>query len=102
MTLEISSVLSVAAAQAKNVKERKNMRIQTEMRLCHFEFWAGAEDNAKHLSWEQLDTIEEILSEVYPDGIDETTLNDLFWFEPDVIAEWLGYGSFDELVPPWD
>ena len=77
------------------------MKIQTEMRLCHFEFWAGAADNVKHLSWEQMDIIEEILSEVYPEGMDDTSLNDLFWFEPDTIAEWLGYSSFDEMLPPW-
>ena len=78
------------------------MKILSETKLCHFEFWAGAIDRVKHLSEEQLDTIEEILSEIYPDGIDETTLNDLFWFDEDTIAEWLGYHSFDELIPPWD
>ena len=34
---------------------------------------------------------EDILEELYPDGIDETTINDLFWFDRDVIASWLGY-----------
>ena len=78
------------------------MKIQTEMRLCHFEFWAGAADTAKYLTWEQMDTIEEILSEVYPEGLDDTSLNDFFWFEADTVAEWLGYSNFDELMPPWD
>ena len=78
------------------------MKIVSETRLCHFEFWAGAADRVKHLTWEQLDNIEQILSDIYPDGIDDTMLNDLFWFDEDIIAEWLGYGSFDELVPPWD
>ena len=78
------------------------MKILCDTKLRDFEFWAGATDTVKYLSWEQLDTIEEILREVYPEGIDDTTLNDLFWFEDDLIAEWLGYDSFDELMPPWD
>ena len=78
------------------------MKIASETNLRDFKFWAGAIDTVKHLTWEQLDTIEEILSEIYPDGIDDTTLNDLFWFEEDTIAEWLGYECFDDLVPPWD
>ena len=78
------------------------MKILCETKLRDFVFWAGATDTVKYLSWEQLDTIEEILSEAYPEGIDDTTLNDLFWFEDDIIAEWLGYDSFDELMPPWD
>ena len=74
------------------------MKIQSETSICHFEFWAGAVDAVKYLTWEQLDTIEEILNDIYPDGIEDTTLNDLFWFEEDTIAEWLGFNSFDELM----
>lgn len=25
-------------------------------------------------------------------------INNLFWFEEDTIAEWLGYSSFDEIM----
>lgn len=42
--------------------------------------------------------IEEILEDLYPDGMDETAVNDLFWFDNDTIAEWLGYTDFDELI----
>ena len=41
---------------------------------------------------------EEMLKECYPDGIGETELNDIFWFEEDMIAEWLGYNNFDEIM----
>ena len=77
------------------------MKILYEMRLRDFEFWAGAVDRVEHLTWEQLDVIEEVLTDMFPDGIDDTTVNDLFWFDEDIIAEWLGYNSFDELVQ-WD
>lgn len=31
-----------------------------------------------------------MISELYPDGIEETILNDLLWFEPEFILEGLG------------
>lgn len=73
------------------------MLIHTETKLRDFGFWAGGSDTANCLTWEQLDTIEEILKDIYPNGIDETALNDLMWFEEDLIAEWLGYADFEEL-----
>lgn len=81
------------------------MLIHSETSLRNFNFWADGADNANCLSYDQLDIIEEILSDIYPEGIDETQLNDLFWFDEDIIAEWLGYADFDELrneVVPWN
>lgn len=74
------------------------MKICTEQSLIHFDFWAGAKDTVKYLTDEELNTIEAILEDIYPEGIDETTLNDIFWFEDDAIAEWLGYESFEEIM----
>ena len=74
------------------------MKIYTETSLNNFEFWAGAKDTVKYLNDNDLDIIESILDEFYPDGVDETTINDLFWFEDDTIAEWLGYTDFEELM----
>lgn len=45
-----------------------------------------------------MDTIETMLEDIYPDGIGETELNDLFWFDDDTIAEWLGYESFEQIM----
>ena len=74
------------------------MKILSETNLRDFEFLAGAIDRVKYISREQLDTIEERLNDIYPDGIDDATLNDLFWFDEDAIAELLGYDSFDDLM----
>ena len=74
------------------------MIIRNEESLRYFEFWAGAKDRVKYLSFKQLDTIENILEDIYPNGIDETTVNDIFWFEEDTIAEWLGFDNFDEII----
>ena len=72
------------------------MKIFKEESLRYFEFWSGAKENANELSGEQLDKLETILEDVYPDGIDATTLNDLMWFEFDTIKEWLGIEDDDE------
>ena len=77
------------------------MLIHTETSLRDFEFWGGAVDTVKELTTEQLNEIEGILEDIYPDGIDETQVNDLFWFDEDIIAEWLGFQSFEELCVPW-
>ena len=74
------------------------MRIYTEQSLTNFEFWGGAKDTVKYLSLDELDSLEEMLEDLYPDGMDETTINDFFWFDDDTIAEWLGYKDFEELM----
>lgn len=74
------------------------MRIYEETSLRSFKFWSGANDTVKHLTLEDLDTIETILEELYPEGVEDTFINDLFWFEKDTIAQWLGYDDFEELL----
>lgn len=74
------------------------MKIYTETNLNNFEFWSGAVDRVKYLTDNELEQIENIFEELYPDGVDETTINDFFWFEEDTIAEWLGYNDFEEIV----
>lgn len=73
------------------------MKIYAEKSLRYFEFWSGAKDRASLLTWEELDRIEAILEDEYPDGIGETELNDLFWFDFDYVAQLLGYESEDAL-----
>ena len=74
------------------------MKIYAETSLINFEFWSGAKDRVKYLTDDELYQIEAILEELYPEGVDETTINDFFWFEEDTIAEWLGYENFEEIM----
>jgi len=69
------------------------MKIYEEKSLRNFEFWSGGKDRAKKLTCEQLDQIEDVLTDIYPDGMEDTQINDLFWFEFDTVANWLGYES---------
>ena len=66
------------------------MKVYSEMNLRNFKFWCGAKDNAETLTSEQLDMVESILEGECPDGMEDTQINDFFWFEFDTIREWLG------------
>lgn len=66
------------------------MTIHTETALRNFEFWSGAKDRAGMLTSSQLDAIETELEQLYPDGMTETELNDLFWFDFDFVCSLIG------------
>ena len=77
------------------------MKIYQEKSLRDFEFWSGAKTTAETI-WnnfreEGFDTIERELEMDYPDGMDETQINDIFWFETDYIATLLGYRNWEHL-----
>lgn len=74
------------------------MKIYTEKSLNDFDFWSGAKDTVKYLTEDEINQIENMLEECFPDGMNETDINDFFWFENDTIAEWLGYSSFEEIM----
>lgn len=76
------------------------MKIYSEQSLANFKFWSGAENTAQRIWDEQgsegFDQLEAILEDLYPDGIDETDLNDLLWFDADTVYEWLGIEDEEE------
>jgi len=73
------------------------MKIYEEKSLQDFEFWSGAVDTVHYLTDEELDTIESIIEDL-PWTMSDTDINDLFWFDEDTIAEWLGYDSFEDIM----
>ena len=66
------------------------MRIVTEQSLPWFKFWSGAEELAKKLSYSQLEDIECALDDLYPEGMTDGELNDLFWFDSDFVLSLIG------------
>lgn len=67
------------------------MKTICERSLATFEFWSGGgKDRAMMLTYEEMEMVEEVLEDIYPDGIDETTLNDLFWFDFEWVCESIG------------
>ena len=69
-----------------------------EESLRNFNFWCGAKDTAEQLTTGQIDQIEMVLEDCYPDGMTDTQINDIFWFEQDWIAESLGFRSWEHLT----
>ncbi len=74
------------------------MIVTNNISLDHFEFWGNAQSLAKNLTTNEFATIEAILEDTYPDGISATDLNDMFFFDGDTIAEWLGYEKEDDIL----
>lgn len=66
------------------------MKIYSEVSLPNFQFWSGAKENANMLTYDQLEQVESALEDIYPDGANETDINDLFWFDFDTVLEWIG------------
>ena len=53
--------------------------------------WSGARYAAERLQAEgKGEEFVELIGELYPDGIDRTTLNDIMWFDRDWIYKTLG------------
>lgn len=79
------------------------MRIYKDISLDEFEAWSGAEDTMDTLRMlgretgvHVFDIIEDCIDDM-GEGMDETELNDILWFETDMIAEWLGYEDWEQL-----
>ena len=65
------------------------MKVYSEMSLTSFEFWGGAKDRAKMLTYEELERIGEVIEELYED-IEDVVLNDWFWFDFSWVCESIG------------
>ena len=70
------------------------MTITYELDLNSFEAWSGAKDTLDRIQREgKCAELENILEELHPDGMTETELNDLLWFDSESVYEWLGIRS---------
>ena len=67
------------------------MKITSEMNLRDFGAWAGAKDTLnKLIELDKCEELEFILEDLYPNGLTDTQLNDILWFESEWINEMLG------------
>jgi hypothetical protein len=66
-------------------------------RLCDFDAWQGGEDTKNTiLENNKGEVFDFLIEELYPDGLSETQLNDILWFEPDWCFEMLGIKEDDD------
>ena len=74
------------------------MVITYELDLNSFEAWSGAKDTLDRIQREgKCAELENVLEELYPDGMTETELNDLLWFDSESVYEWLGIRSEEQI-----
>ena len=67
------------------------MKITSEMSLRNFKAWSGAVNTLnKLIELDKCEELEFILDDLYPDGLTETELNDILWFDDEWVYETLG------------
>lgn len=67
------------------------MKTYNETSLENFEAWSGAVDTKNGIiEAGKVDEFDQLIDELYPDGLSETHLNDLLWFETDWLYQTLG------------
>ena len=65
--------------------------------LVNFDAWSGATDTKERIIQEdKANEFDNLIDELYPDGLSETQLNDILWFEEDWIFEMLGISDEEE------
>ena len=71
------------------------MKITSEMSLKNFKAWSGAKDTLnKLIELDKCEELEFILDNLYPDGLTDTQLNDILWFNDEWIYEMLGIEEY--------
>lgn len=75
------------------------MKYIVEDSLRNFKGWSGGADTLSELDLDEIDIVEEGITECYNEcELTETNINDFLWFERDVIAEWLGYDNWESYL----
>ena len=74
------------------------MKITTELSLESFEAWSGA-ISTKNTIIEagKTEEFEALIEDCYPEGMTDTQLNDILWFEEDWLYECLGMNEEEEV-----
>lgn len=73
------------------------MKIFKETSLESFEAWSGAVSTQETIiNAGKANDFDNLIDELYPDGIDETALNDILWFEDEWLFETLGVKEDEE------
>ena len=65
--------------------------VNDNLSLRNFDAWAGAKDTKELIIENGKESdFEFLMDDLYPDGMTDTQLNDILWFEEDWICEMLG------------
>lgn len=74
------------------------MKITYELDLENFHAWSGAVSTLERIRNAGLcKTLEDVLEDCFPDGMNETELNDLLWFDPEWCFHACGLRTEDDV-----
>lgn len=74
------------------------MTITYELNLYHFKAWSGAKSTLERvIDEDKVEILESVLEDCYPEGMTETQLNDVLWFESDWVFEMCGIRTESEI-----
>ena len=74
------------------------MKIYMEVSLYDFDAWSGGADTLNRvIDAGKVEELEQMLDELYPEGLSDTELNDILWFEEDWVYETLGIRTESEI-----
>ena len=67
------------------------MKVYEELNLKDFESWSGATETKNIIINEgKEEEFEELIEELFPNGVSATELNDLLWFDQEYVLNVLG------------
>ena len=67
------------------------------MDFSDYQPWAGARDTYALIDcYNKLEELDELITECYPDGLTETELNDILWFDSEWVLDSLGIEVDDD------
>ena len=73
------------------------MKIISETSISKFNSWSGAKNTQDRIVEEGKENgFDAMIEELYPDGLTDTELNDMLWFEEEWIYETLGITDDEE------
>ena len=73
------------------------MKTFNKTTLADFGAWSGAKDTKQTiLDNNKGDEFDALIEELYPDGLSETQLNDILWFDSEWCFEMLGISEEEE------
>lgn len=77
------------------------MKLVDRISLRDFDAWCEAKDHLAQLTDKEIDQLETIIEDMYPDGISSVKLNDLLRFDFEDVCDWLGLeydADHDEII----
>ena len=73
------------------------MKIISEISIVNFDAWSGAIDTQKKIvDTNNVENFDSYIEELYPDGLTDTHLNDILWFDSENVFEYLGISEDEE------